>query len=122
MQRLNDRAAGEGEICRFLLTDAASANDKQHTLRKMAGTGLTPEIWQQWTSRFGEQFQIYEGWGGTESNTNTINLDNRIGSCGRVPFWEKTNLRLVRYDQEKGDYIRDENGFLQLAAVKPLAW
>jgi len=106
-----------GEICRFLLSVPPAADDRQHTLRKMAGTGLSPEIWQQWTARFGEQFQIYEGWGGTESNTNTINLDNRVGSCGRVPFWDKTNLRLVRYDQEKGDYIRDENGFLQLAGV-----
>lgn len=106
-----------GEICRFLLSVPAADNDKDHTLRKMAGTGLTPEIWQQWTSRFGAVFQIYEGWGGTESNTNTINLDNRIGSCGRVPYWEKTNLRLVRFDQEQGDYIRDENGFLQLAGV-----
>lgn len=106
-----------GEICRFLLSVPATDSDREHSLRKMAGTGLTPEIWQQWTSRFGAVFQIYEGWGGTESNTNTINLDNRIGSCGRVPFWEKTNLRLVRYDQEKGDYIRDENGFLQLAGV-----
>ena len=106
-----------GEICRFLLSVPAADNDKNHTLRKMAGTGLSPEIWQQWTSRFGDVFQIFEGWGGTESNTNTINLDNRVGSCGRVPFWEKTNLRLVRYDQEKGDYIRDANGFLQLADV-----
>ena len=106
-----------GEICRFLLSVPAADNDKNHTLCKMAGTGLTPEIWQQWTGRFGADFQIFEGWGGTESNTNTINLDNRIGSCGRVPYWEKTNLRLVRFDQEKGDYIRDENGFLQLAGV-----
>jgi fatty-acyl-CoA synthase len=78
-----------GEICRFLLSVPATDSDREHSLRKMAGTGLTPEIWQQWTSRFGAVFQIYEGWGGTESNTNTINLDNRIGSCGRVPFWEK---------------------------------
>ncbi|MPM56526.1 crotonobetaine/carnitine-CoA ligase [bioreactor metagenome] len=106
-----------GEICRFLLSVPSAADDKQHSLRKMSGTGLTPEIWQQWVNRFGDQFRIFEGWGGTESNTNTINLDNHVGSCGRVPFWEKTNLRLVRYDQEKGDYIRDENGFLQLAGV-----
>ena len=106
-----------GEICRFLLSAAARPDDRQHSLRKMSGTGLTPEIWAQWMSRFGDQFQIFEGWGGTESNTNTINLDNRAGSCGRVPFWEKTNLRLVRYDEDKGDYIRDANGFLQLAGV-----
>ncbi|MEG0052147.1 MAG: long-chain-acyl-CoA synthetase [Comamonas sp.] len=106
-----------GEICRFLLSRDPEANDKQHTLRKMAGTGLTPEIWNQWVDRFGDVFQIYEGWGGTESNTNTINVDNRIGSCGRVPFWEKTNLRIVKYDQEKGEYIRDANGYLQTVGI-----
>jgi len=76
-----------------------SPDDREHTLRKMVGAGLAPEIWQQWVSRFGE-FQIFEGWGSTEANTNTINVDNWMGSCGRVPFWEKTNLRLVRYDIE----------------------
>lgn len=106
-----------GEICRFLLSAEPAANDRQHTLRKMSGTGMTQEIWQQWSERFGSNFQIFEGWGSTEANASTINVDNRIGSCGRVPFWEKTNLRLVRYDQETGEHIRDENGFLQLAGV-----
>ena len=55
--------------------------------------------WEQWVQRFGD-FEIFEGWGATESNTNTINVDNRVGSCGRVPFWEKTNLRLVKFDIE----------------------
>lgn len=102
-----------GEICRFLLTAPPKPNDKEHSLRKMVGAGLAPEVWEQWVQRFGE-FDIYEGWGSTESNTNTINLDNRVGSCGRVPFWEKTNLRLVKYDIETESHVRDENGFLQL--------
>lgn len=106
-----------GEICRFLLSVPAAANDREHTLRKMSGTGMTQEIWQQWSERFGSEFQIFEGWGSTEANASTINLDNRIGSCGRVPFWEKTNLRLVKYDQETGEHVRDANGFLQLADV-----
>jgi len=54
---------------------------------------------------------IYEGWGSTESNTNLINLDNRIGSCGRIPDWNKTNLRLIRYDLEAGTPVLDEQGF-----------
>ena len=105
-----------GEICRFLLTVPAQPIDREHSLRKMVGAGLAPEVWEQWVRRFGE-FEIYEGWGSTESNTNTINLDNRVGSCGRVPFWEKTNLRLVRYDIETDSHPRDENGFLQLCDV-----
>jgi fatty-acyl-CoA synthase len=102
-----------GEICRFLLTVPPKPNDKEHSLRKMVGAGLAPEVWEQWVQRFGE-FDIFEGWGATESNTNTINVDNRVGSCGRVPFWEKTNLRLVKFDIETESHVRDENGFLQL--------
>ncbi|HEY4665152.1 MAG TPA: long-chain-acyl-CoA synthetase [Comamonas sp.] len=106
-----------GEICRFLLSAPAHVQDQVHTLRKMSGTGMTSELWQQWSARFGNHFQVFEGWGSTEANASTVNVDNRIGACGRVPYWEKTNLRLVRYDQEKGDYVRDAQGFLQLAAV-----
>lgn len=105
-----------GEVCRFLLSAPAAPGDREHSLRKMTGTGLTPEIWNQWVQRFGEM-QIFEGWGSTESNTSTLNLENRIGACGRVPFWEKTNLRLVKYDLETGDHVRGADGFMQLAGV-----
>ena len=105
-----------GEICRFLLSVPATAEDRNHTLRKMSGTGLTPEIWAQWVERFGEA-QIFESWGSTESNTSTLNLDNRIGSCGRVPYWEKTNLRLVRWDIANELHPRGADGFMQLAGV-----
>lgn len=105
-----------GEICRFLLTAPPQPGERDHPLRKMVGAGLAPEVWEQWVRRFGD-FDIYEGWGSTESNTNTINVDNRVGSCGRVPFWDKTNLRLVRYDTESECHLRDANGFLQLCAI-----
>jgi fatty-acyl-CoA synthase len=106
-----------GEICRFLLSVPPQPDDQNHPLRKMVGAGLAPEVWEQWVRRFGDQFDIYEGWGSTESNTNTINVDNRVGSCGRVPFWEKTNLRLVRYDTDTDTHPRDGNGFMQLCGV-----
>ena len=106
-----------GEICRFLLSAPPSPDDRDHTLRKLVGAGLAPEVWHQWVERFGDRFQIFEGWGSTEANTNVINLDNWVGSCGRVPFWEKTNLRLVRYDIESDTHPRDANGFMQLCDV-----
>ena len=106
-----------GEICRFLMSVPPQPDDQVHPLRKMVGAGMAPEVWEQWMRRFGDQFQVYEGWGSTESNTNTINVDNRIGSCGRIPFWEKTNLRLVRYDTDADAHVRDDNGFLQLCEV-----
>lgn len=100
-----------GEICRFLLADPPRPDDRDHPLRKLVGAGLAPEVWAQWVRRFGD-CEIYEGWGSTESNTNTINVDNRPGSCGRVPFWEKTNLRLVRYDIDSDTHPRDGRGFM----------
>ncbi|MBP9907789.1 MAG: long-chain-acyl-CoA synthetase [Rubrivivax sp.] len=102
-----------GEICRYLLSEPARADDREHTLRKMVGAGLGAETWTRWVQRFGDM-AIFEGWGATEANTNTINVDNRVGSCGRVPFWEKTNLRLVRFDVETEAHPRDDGGHLIL--------
>ncbi|WP_181101138.1 long-chain-acyl-CoA synthetase [Stutzerimonas stutzeri] len=99
-----------GEICRYLLNRPVQADDRQHSLRCMLGAGLSPETWQRWVERFGE-VPIFEGWGSTEANCAIINLDNRAGSCGRVPFWDKTNVRLIRYDNETGTHPRDERGF-----------
>ncbi len=67
------------------------------------------ESWTRWIERFGE-VDIYEGWGSTEANTAVINVDNVPGSVGRVPYWEKSNFRLVRYDVETESHPRDENG------------
>lgn len=105
-----------GEICRFLLSTPEHPDDREHTLRIMVGAGLATETWEQWVHRFGPM-DIFEGWGSTESNTNLVNVDNRVGSCGRVPFWEKTNLRLVRYDIDSGTHPRGPDGFLQLVDV-----
>jgi fatty-acyl-CoA synthase len=100
-----------GEICRYLLTEPPREDDRDHTLRTLVGAGLSLEVWDAFVKRYGE-LEIYEGWGSTEANTNTINLDNRIGSCGRVPFWQKTNLRVVRYDVENDAHVRGPDGFL----------
>ena len=99
-----------GEICRYLLNRPESIEEKNNSLRCMLGAGLTSDTWQRWIKRFG-QLDVYEGWGATEANTATINLDNFIGSCGRIPDWNKTNLRLLRINQETQTHDRDEHGF-----------
>lgn len=102
-----------GEICRYLLNQPVVAGEREHSLRYMLGAGLTAESWQRWLERFGP-IQVFEGWGATEANANLINVDNYVGSCGRVPDWSRTNLRLVRYDVESDAHPRDEHGFYQL--------
>ena len=99
-----------GEICRYLLNRPEQVDDKAHSLRAMLGAGLTPETWQRWVNRFGDT-RIFEGWGATEANCSIINVDNLMGSCGRVPFWDKTNVKLIRYDSRTGTHLRDERGF-----------
>lgn len=99
-----------GEICRYLLNQPERPDDRQHTVHSIMGAGLSIDIWEKFQNRFGIA-HIFEGWGSTEANTSVINLDNRPGSCGRVPYWEKTNFRLVCYDIADENHVRDANGF-----------
>jgi fatty-acyl-CoA synthase len=75
------------------------------------GAGLGADIWQEFQQRFGIE-RILEGWSSTEANTSMINVDNKPGSCGRVPFKELHNSRLVRYDVATDSYSRTEDGRL----------
>jgi fatty-acyl-CoA synthase len=73
------------------------------------GAGLGPDIWQVFQERFGIA-RILEGWSSTEANTSLINLDGRIGSCGRIPFKERHNGRLIRYDVATDTHPRTAEG------------
>ncbi|WP_020653344.1 long-chain-acyl-CoA synthetase [Massilia niastensis] len=99
-----------GEVCRYLANQPPDPADRDHRLRCIMGAGFNTDAWNRWVARFGPM-DIYEGWGGTESNTNLINVDNYPGSVGRVPYWEKTNFRLLRYDIENDRLVRGEDGF-----------
>ena len=99
-----------GEMCRYLLNRPPTRDDRNHRIRVMMGAGLGPGIWEEFQRRFGIG-HILEGWSSTEANTNLINVDNKVGSCGRIPFKERHNGRLVRYDAETDTHPRDESGF-----------
>ena len=100
-----------GEICRYLVNQPEKENDKNHSLKRMTGAGMTKEVWKTFISRFGAM-DIYEGWGATESNCNIMNVDNVPGACGRLPFKDRSNARLIKYDMEGGCHFRGEDGFL----------
>jgi fatty-acyl-CoA synthase len=99
-----------GEICRYLLNRPPSADDRNHSVRVMMGAGLGPDIWETFQERFGIA-RILEGWSSTEANTNLINLDGKVGACGRIPFKDRHNGRLVRYDVENETHVRNAAGF-----------
>ncbi len=98
-----------GELCRYLLNAPPSPADRDHRLRVMMGAGLGADIWQAFQDRFGIE-RILEGWSSTEANTSLINLDGRVGSCGRIPFKERHNGRLIRYDVATGAHPRTADG------------
>ena len=98
-----------GEVCRYLINAPASPDDREHTLRCMTGAGLTADVWRRFIERFGD-VRVIEGLGATESNANLSNLDGKIGAVGRVPFKERSNVRLLRYDVERGERARDAEG------------
>lgn len=109
-----------GEICRYLLNAPEQPDDADNTLRVMAGAGLRAEPWKRFTKRFGVS-QVFEGLGGTEANYGITNVDNKPGSVGRLPYPQHTNMRFIRYDVEKGEHVRDENGRLVEAKAGEVA-
>ncbi len=100
-----------GEICRYLLNQPPRPDDAEHSLRRIIGAGLTAPVWRAFQERFGA-VEVYESWGSTESNCSMNNFDGKIGACGRIPFKEKSNLRLARYSVAEGCHDRDGDGYL----------
>lgn len=102
-----------GELCRYLLAQKPTPEEKQHKIRMMWGNGLRGEIWPEFTSRFGIE-RVGELYGSTEGNSNIVNIDNHVGSCGFFPIYPFISalypVRLLRIDEETGQLIRDQNG------------
>ena len=101
-----------GEVCRYLINAPETEGEDQHSLRVLLGSGMGVDVWREFTRRFGRHLQIYEGWGATESNGNMTNFDNKPGSCGRIPFRDRSHIRLVQFDTETETHPRNAAGQL----------
>ena len=99
-----------GEICRYLLTQPQSPEDRSHNVEIMWGNGLRPSIWQQFQDRFGVPF-IGEFYGATEGNSNVLNIDSKPGSVGftSVLLPAVYPVSLIRLTEE-GEPARDGRG------------
>lgn len=101
-----------GEFCRYLVNQPARPNDTDHRVRIAIGNGLRPDIWEEFRDRFGIP-QILEFYGATEGNVGFMNLENKVGSVGRVPsklLARLSNAKLIRYDVESDTHFRGPNG------------
>ena len=97
-----------GELCRYLLAQPESANDKHHDVKMMFGNGLRPNLWKPFKQRFGVS-KVMEFYGSSEGNIGFLNLFNHdctVG-CTTVPY------AIVHYDVELDMPVRHADGFMR---------
>lgn len=101
-----------GELCRYLVNTAPHPRETQHQLRLACGNGLSAEVWEKFQRRFHIP-QILEFYAATEGVLSLYNCEGRVGSIGRAPSFlpQRSSIALVKFDHEKGEALRDENGF-----------
>jgi fatty-acyl-CoA synthase len=101
-----------GEICRYLLNQPAKPTDRAHKVRLIAGNGLRPEIWDEFTSRFNIA-RVCEFYAASEGNTAFINVFNVPKSAGFSPL----PGAYVQYDTDTGAPLRGADGRVQRVAT-----
>lgn len=104
-----------GELCRYLLNQPPSKNERAHKIRTGFGNGLRPEIWQEFLDRFNIP-KLSEFYGSTEGNVSFVSFDGKVGAVGRIPGWlEKklAHIAFVKFDVVSEQPIRNEAGFCQ---------
>jgi fatty-acyl-CoA synthase len=100
-----------GELCRYLVNSPPHPKELPNPIRVAVGNGLRPDIWPRFKARFGIE-RIREFYGATEAPGFIANISGREGSVGRVPLGGLAGwLRLVRYDVDLDQHLRDQRGF-----------
>ncbi|MGH3558725.1 MAG: long-chain-acyl-CoA synthetase, partial [Mycobacterium sp.] len=94
-----------GEICRYLLNQPPKPTDRAHNVRVICGNGLRPEIWDEFTTRFGIE-RVCEFYAASEGNNAFINIFNVPKTTGISPM----PLAYVEYDPDTGAPLRGEDG------------
>jgi fatty-acyl-CoA synthase len=110
-----------GEFCRYLLNAPPHPRERGHRLRLACGNGLREEVWRHFQDRF-QIPQIIEFYGATEGNVFLFNFDGKAGAVGRLPWWAASRFptKLVRFDAERAQPVRDANGFCVECAVNEI--
>ncbi|WP_336881560.1 long-chain-acyl-CoA synthetase [Rhodococcus globerulus] len=97
-----------GELCRYLLNQPEKPTDRDNSVQLMVGNGLRPEIWKEFTERFGIA-RVAEFYGASECNiafVNALNVDRTAGICP-LPH------AVVEFDEETGKALRGPDGRLR---------
>jgi len=100
-----------GELCRYLLAQPESPQDRQHRVKMMFGNGLRPNQWHAFKKRFGIH-KVMEFYGSSEGNVGFLNVFNHDCTVGftTIPY------AIVEYDLDQDEVIRHKDGFLRKVA------
>lgn len=101
-----------GELCRYLLNSPKHPDEKNHQLRLCIGNGLRGEIWEPFQDRFNVP-KIIEFYGATEGNFAVSNIDDKVGSIGRMPrlLRRAAGVHIVKFNIANEDVIRGGDGY-----------
>ncbi|HEY1534789.1 MAG TPA: AMP-binding protein [Polyangiaceae bacterium] len=105
-----------GDVCRALVHSEEAPEERTLRLRVAVGNGLEPQIWAEFSRRFGQPV-IREFYASTEAPSAILNLDGKLGSLGHVPFEQSRGFRLARLDAERLQLERDAAGRAQICAA-----
>ncbi|OCT69556.1 solute carrier family 27 member 3 isoform X1 [Xenopus laevis] len=110
-----------GELCRYLTNLPPSDNETGHRVHLAAGSGLRPDVWRDFSRRFGN-IRIFETYGMTEFSISFFNYTGTPGAVGRGSFLYKCfcPFELIRFDTDKNEAVRDATGRgLRVATGEP---
>ncbi len=72
-----------GEVCRYLVNQPPHPMERAHSIRGGFGNGLREDVWARFAERFGVS-DFKEFYGSTEGNVSLLNIDGKVGACGRI--------------------------------------
>ncbi len=100
-----------GELCRYLVKAPPTEAERKHDLRLACGNGLRADIWTNFKERFRIP-RIIEFYAASEGTFSLFNMEDEPGAIGHVPAFLAPRFPAVitRYDVEKEEPYRDENG------------
>ncbi|XP_067430582.1 long-chain fatty acid transport protein 6 isoform X1 [Thunnus thynnus] len=100
-----------GELCRYLVNQPMVPEERAHSVRLAAGSGLRSDVWKEFVKRFG-RIKIREGYGLTEASIGFLNYTDEVGPIGRASYFNKLSMsfELLRYDTQTYEPVRTDCG------------
>ncbi|XP_070706404.1 long-chain fatty acid transport protein 2 [Pempheris klunzingeri] len=100
-----------GELCRYLVNHPTVPEERAHSVRLAAGSGLRSDVWREFVRRFG-RIKIREGYGLTEASIGFLNYTDEVGAIGRASYFNKLSMpfELLRHDPQTYEPVRTDSG------------